>query len=540
MSYKISDRCVECDSCRPQCPTGAIVPGDGQYQIDPSLCNQCEDYDAPQCVVACPLSLPVPIKAKKGRFKAVEMPYTSPSLFANGRSSAFASAIVVWEACNLLSQRRSLPWKEVEESKLAYQRPVHQGRGLIELRLANSIDGHPPCALVGETAWTMLDAIDIRAACLHLIYAAHATMLERPWEEEFVISDRQIEEYLGLDKRKDLSKPAKLTLIKELVQQPCLIKAYINWFQQGRVPGFQLEKTRLWHLLEIQHHFQEDEQGCKHLVGLTFRIRPGEWTRYFLNKQGCKEGTSYYQYGSLPRSLLTTVMSIWQQHEGAVRMMFWLLFKMRMGREQRITVPTLMRVAYGEEKVIQASSHREERKRLLRTFESDLEVLNHYGLKPAFDPVTYPTEIQPLWARLGDIPEDPDEAIEFWMNDANGDSRLTDASPRGKWNSLMNARILCFELPTEWDESLNGLKKRKRKTCQTTKGNTTYKKKQPKNQSNLSGEEIIRARKKQGWSQRELAERTGKSQSWIRDIENGRFHAKATDQSMLRKILQME
>lgn len=55
-----------------------------------------------------------------------------------------------------------------------------------------------------------------------------------------------------------------------------------------------------------------------------------------------------------------------------------------------------MRIAYGEAKLLQAATQREERKRLLRSFESDLEVLNHYGLEPVFAPVTYPLEIQPL------------------------------------------------------------------------------------------------------------------------------------------------
>ena len=536
MAYKISDRCIECDSCRPLCPTGAINVGEGQYEIDPELCDRCENYEEPQCVIACPLSLPVPIQAKKGRFKAIEQrPTPSPNLFTNGRSAAFASAIVVWETCNLLAQRRSLAWQEVEDSKLVYQRSVNQGRGLIELSLSQPWEHDIEKPVVFD-----IDAVDIRAACLHLIYAAYATTLDNPWEQEFIINDQQIEAYLGLDKRKDLSKSTKLTLIKDLAQQPCLIKASINWFQQGRVLPFQLTDSRLWHLLEIQHHFQDDDIGCKHLVGLTFRVRAGLWAKYFLNRSSCKEGTAFYQYSHLPKSLLTTIMSVWQQHEGAARMMLWLLFKVRMGREQRITVPTLMRIAYGEEKVAQATSNRDDRKRLLRTFESDLEALNHYGLRPAFDPVTYPIEIQPLWSKLADLPEDPDEALEFWMNDANGDSRLTDASPRGKWNLLMNARILCFDLPQEWDEPLGEFEKRRRRGCNISHRDSLRKKKLPKPQGGLSSNEIVSARKRAGWSQRELAEKTGKSQSWIRDIENGRFQVKSSDQAILRKVLQID
>ena len=206
-------------------------------------------------------------------------------------------------------------------------------------------------------------------------------------------------------------------------------------------------------------------------------------------------------------------MTFWQQHPGAIRMMLWLLFKTRMGEEQRIIVTTLMRVAYGNEKILKAISDRDERKRRLKTFENDLAVLDQYGLKPIFDEETYPPEIQPLWARLADLPDDANEALDFWINDGHQDQSLTDHAPRGKWNRLMNARLLGFKL---------------RKLANKNE------------QLGLSGQDILTARKNQGWSQRELAERIGKSQSWIRDIENGRFQPKKEEQDLLQAILQLE
>lgn len=530
MAYTINNRCFGCDSCRPQCPTGAIRVENEQYWIDPSLCNNCEGYyPEPQCVICCPSSSTVPVQSKKGRYRIECRTATSPDLFPNGKSNPFASAIAIWELCNLLAQRQSLPWEMDASETMYYKRPVNQGKGAIAFQITDTLDPQPPIALKGEKAISAIEALDIRATCLHLIYAAHATALDKPWEQEFIIDDRQIEDYLGLEKRKDLSKLAKLALIKNIAVQPCKVATSIEWPQQGKLKGFSVEESRLWHLQGIQHHFQEDEQGCKHLVGLTFRIRAGIWAKYFLNKQGCKERTAFYQYGSLPKSLLSTVMSIWQQHEGAARMMLWLLFKTKMGKEQRIIVPTLMRVAYGEEKVSAAASYREERKRLLRTFESDLEVLSHHGIKPVFDPITYPPEIQPLWAKLVDLPEDAEAALEFWTNDGNSDTRLTDSGPRGKWNRLMNARILWFELPPEWEQRVTEPKKKKqRTTSRTIKSRTICK---------LSGEEITAARKSLRLTQRELARMTGKSQSWIRDIEHGRFQANSEDQVLLRKVL---
>ncbi|RUR81842.1 helix-turn-helix domain-containing protein [Chlorogloeopsis fritschii PCC 9212] len=534
MPYTIpNNSCVGCDNCRPQCPTGAIKIENDEYWIDPSLCNNCEGYyPEPQCVVACPTNSPIPWQAKRGRCRVEPREVTSPDLFSNGKSNPFASAIVIWEACNVLAQRTSLPWETDEQGNLCYRRQVYQGKGAIAFHILASAEPSTSVTEVPQKLVTDLgaiEALDIRNACIHLIFAAYATSLDRPWEREFAIDERQLEKYLGLEKRKDLSKAVKLALMKNLVQQACSLMISIDWPQQGQVKGFSVTGSRLWELVSIQHHFQEDELGCKYLVGLTFKVRAGIWAQHFLNKQGCKERTAFYQYGSLPKSLLTTVMSIWQQHEGAARLMLWLLFKTKMGKEQRITVPTLMRVAYGEEKITLAFRQREERKRLLRTFEHDLEVLNHYGMKPCFDPVTYPPAIQPLWAKLVDIPEDPDEALEFWMNDGGNTSRLTDIGPRGKWNLLMNARILAFDLPPDWEQQIADSEKKQQRTAKN--------KRKSKTTSDLIGDQILRARKNLNLSQRELAKLAGKSQSWIRDIEKGRLKVKLEDQVVLRKVL---
>lgn len=526
MSYAITNRCIQCDTCIPLCPTGAITIVEGNdFWIDPSLCNNCDGYyEQPQCALACPVDSPVPFQPKKGRCKLSDRIPPSPDLFANGKTSPFASAIVVWELCNILAQRHSLPWQTDAIGTLCYQRYVNRGQSSVTAQVMDA----SAVVLNATDALATLEALDIRAACLHLIYAAYAASLDEPWQQEFVISDRQIEAYLGLDKRKDLSKIAKLSLIKELAQQPCKFAVSLDWQPQGRVKGFTLEASPLWQMVEIKHHFQDDEQGCKHLTGLTFRVKAGAWSEYFLNRKGYTQKTAFYQYGTLPKSLLNNVMSIWQQHEGAARIMLWLLFKTRMGQEQRITVPTLMRVAYGEAKLEQASTQPEGRKRLIRVFESDLEVLNHYGMRPIFDPITYPSEVQPLWAKLADLPDDAEAALEFWTNDGTRSYRLTDAAPRGKWKRLMNARVLCFELPDDWQKNVDKQAKQKRRPRSRRLSSI---------HPALSGEQVAEARKRLQLSQRALAHQIGKSQSWVRDVERGRFQITSKDQEILRHVL---
>ncbi|KAM3095634.1 helix-turn-helix domain-containing protein [Phormidesmis sp. 146-12] len=526
MAYSITSLCNQCHDCLPLCPTGAIKQDGEKLWIDPMLCNNCEGfYDQPLCASICLDKAPVPLQAKKGRCKVDAKVNTSPRLFPNGKTHPFASAIVVWEACNVLAQRQSLPWQPDEAGNLCHQRQVSGGRGEVTLCLTDTHTPESPVVLEVEAAQTAIASWDMRAACLHLMYAAYATSLDRPWEQTFTLNDQEISDYLGLSKRKDLSKLAKLTLIKTLVEQPCKLLVTVDWAPQGRFKKITVPQSHVWHLINTQHHFQEDHLGSKHLTGLTFTIKAGQWTQFFLNQQGSKEGTMFYQYGTLPKSLLLNVMSIWQQHEGVARMMLWLLFKTRMGLEQRITVPMLMRIAYGEERLLKAASHREDRKRLVRSFESDLEVLDRYQIRPIFDPLTYPLEIQPLWVKLADLPEDAEDALEFWTSDGSREYRLTDAAPRDKWQRLMNARLLKFELPEDWAQQTPKSKKKLKERKQSP----------PK--LPLSGQQFAAARKRLQFSQRVLADKLGKSQSWIRDIENGRLQLNEKDRAVLSELL---
>ena len=56
MALMITDECINCDVCEPECPNQAISPGDDIYVIDPMRCTECVGhYDEPQCVAVCPV-----------------------------------------------------------------------------------------------------------------------------------------------------------------------------------------------------------------------------------------------------------------------------------------------------------------------------------------------------------------------------------------------------------------------------------------------------------------------------------------------------
>jgi ferredoxin len=56
MALMITDECINCDVCEPECPNGAISQGDEIYVIDPQLCTECVGhYETSQCVDVCPV-----------------------------------------------------------------------------------------------------------------------------------------------------------------------------------------------------------------------------------------------------------------------------------------------------------------------------------------------------------------------------------------------------------------------------------------------------------------------------------------------------
>lgn len=56
MALYITDECINCDVCEPECPNGAITQGEEIYQIAPSLCTECVGhYEVSQCVEVCPV-----------------------------------------------------------------------------------------------------------------------------------------------------------------------------------------------------------------------------------------------------------------------------------------------------------------------------------------------------------------------------------------------------------------------------------------------------------------------------------------------------
>jgi ferredoxin len=73
MALMITDECINCDVCEPECPNEAIAQGAEIYVIDPDKCTECVGhFEAPQCVEVCPVNC-IPVNPDRVETRAMLM-----------------------------------------------------------------------------------------------------------------------------------------------------------------------------------------------------------------------------------------------------------------------------------------------------------------------------------------------------------------------------------------------------------------------------------------------------------------------------------
>ena len=61
MATIITDECINCGACEPECPNNAISEGDDIYIIDPNLCTECVGFHGDEaCQSVCPVECCIP------------------------------------------------------------------------------------------------------------------------------------------------------------------------------------------------------------------------------------------------------------------------------------------------------------------------------------------------------------------------------------------------------------------------------------------------------------------------------------------------
>jgi len=71
MALMITDDCINCAVCEPECPNLAIFEGEEIFEIDPDLCTECVGhFDEPQCQMVCPVDC-IPLNPDRMESKQV-------------------------------------------------------------------------------------------------------------------------------------------------------------------------------------------------------------------------------------------------------------------------------------------------------------------------------------------------------------------------------------------------------------------------------------------------------------------------------------
>jgi ferredoxin len=61
MATIITEECINCGACEPECPNQAISQGEDIFVIDPALCTECVGFhDEEACAAVCPVDCCIP------------------------------------------------------------------------------------------------------------------------------------------------------------------------------------------------------------------------------------------------------------------------------------------------------------------------------------------------------------------------------------------------------------------------------------------------------------------------------------------------
>jgi ferredoxin len=54
MANRITEECINCGACEPECPNQAITQGEDFFAIDAAKCDECKAKEEPSCKSVCP------------------------------------------------------------------------------------------------------------------------------------------------------------------------------------------------------------------------------------------------------------------------------------------------------------------------------------------------------------------------------------------------------------------------------------------------------------------------------------------------------
>ena len=376
-------------------------------------------------------------------------------------------------------------WKK-DENGIAYLRHLAKSKpkNYIEHYITSPGD---ITLLPWDEAQQIIDKFGFTTAKLHLIFAAHATNQDKPWESQFHLKASDIIQEFGWDKNHRKSRSEKfIEIASTAFALDCLLVKAV-WIEGRNQKGQIIASApvgRLWNVY-IKPTGQSNLEGkIDDPDEIYITVQPGLWTRDFLNRAGARSREALYQFGYLAQQ----VLKINPYHdELALRLAIFLSLDSRIRLEGNYQVQELLEIALPKPVIAQARSDRRKAYDLKQRWDSAIVLLIQLGWQIEFDSKTYPE-----WLR----PESEQQKPKGYL-DKLLDAHLT-IKPPNPIPELLAAKVKPKVNPSQ--------PKAKRKQNRSTK---------------LTGSQVREARKAKSWSQATLAGFLGVSQKLISLIERG-------------------
>jgi DNA-binding transcriptional regulator YiaG len=280
----------------------------------------------------------------------------------------------------------------------------------------------------------------------------------------------------------------------------------------------------IW-IVNVKEQYQNDLNGNpSELVEVEIEVQAGLWTRNFLNREGEKQNKALYQYGFINQDILSIDP---YKKELSAALALYLIQNRRSHPSGKYRVQTLLEAVMSVQEIEAISRDRLKRSRFLKRFYSLLEELTEINFSIKFDN-SFPKELLPGWAVL------PEETTSNKVNPLP-ETPQENRMPDGFFDSWLQGVVIIIppapieaEL-TPFEIHKAELAKRAAKSTGSKMPNAGLEEKsshlevvevQSQQVVELTGILVKQFRQAIGMSQMEVANAIGRSQSWIRDVEN--------------------
>jgi len=358
-----------------------------------------------------------------------------------------------------------------------------------------------------EAAEQIINKFGFDTVKLQLIFASRTMEEDEPWNSGFTLRASDIVHLLGWDKNHSTSLSEKRNSVASTAYALSCLLVKSVWVEGrgNRKVDASTPIGRMWDvLIDVHGQFDWVTGKIERPEEVYITVRPGLWTKHFLNRAGSRAKEALHQFGYLARDILKIDP---YHNELALRLAIQLTLDSRIRvRNQHpydYRVGSLLEEVLAKADIDKAVQDKYKARDLRNRWNSALKLLISLGWQIEFDPATYPNWLQP--DSNATKPED-------WRK-----IRVIDR--------LLQATVM-IKPPHPIPTLLAKIKEpKKSKTLEAAL------------LQELTGEEIRKAREAQGWSRKELGGFLNLSADYIGKLERGDRIVTPKLETALKKLL---